>query len=277
MIDFRVDAARCTRCGACVRDCPVKIITLPKDAPPAIAPQQEAACFQCQHCLAVCPTAAISILGRDPKASRPLTPSAFPSAAQMETLSRGRRSVRQYHNENVAPDLIRALLLAASHAPTGVNHRGLTFSVVDDKDAMHRLRVKTYALLEAAAAAGRIPENVELMRRAAPEWKSRGVDLVYRGAPHLLIVATDPATACPHEDVAIALANFEMLAVCAGLGTVWCGFFKMLAELLPDLKREVGLPPDHTYYALLFGWPLVRYARTVQRDADARIRRLTLT
>lgn len=70
--------------------------------------------------------------------------------------------------------------------------------------------------------------------------------------------------------LALALAYFELMAACAGLGTVWCGLAKMTLELLPELKTDLGLAPGH-YYTMLFGVPAVRYARTVQRDDDSHI------
>ena len=70
----------------------------------------------------------------------------------------------------------------------------------------------------------------------------------------------------------LALAYFELLAQSAGLGTVWLGLLKRALEILPELKALLGLPGDHVYYAMLFGHPAVRYARTVQRRGTARLR-----
>jgi hypothetical protein len=64
------------------------------------------------------------------------------------------------------------------------------------------------------------------------------------------------------------------MAQSVGLGTVWCGLAKMVLELLPDLREVVGLAPGNYYYAMLFGLPAVRYARTVQRDGGARVKRI---
>ena len=75
--------------------------------------------------------------------------------------------------------------------------------------------------------------------------------------------------------MSIALATFELLAASAGLGTVWCGMLKMALELAPDLKPLLDLPAEGVhYYPMLFGYPAVEYARTVQRDGAATIKRL---
>ena len=67
MLQFKVDAERCSQCGLCVQDCPFGAMAM--EEYPVIP--DENACLRCQHCLAVCPTAAISILGKDPDQKPP--------------------------------------------------------------------------------------------------------------------------------------------------------------------------------------------------------------
>jgi len=92
----------------------------------------------------------------------------------------------------------------------------------------------------------------------------------------LLIVSAPPDAPCPQEDVVLALAYFELMAQAAGLGTVWCGLGKWLLEVLPTLKSSIGLAADAKYFCMVFGLPSVRYARTVQRDDAALVKRVTL-
>lgn len=276
MLRFVVDQSQCTRCGQCMFDCPLRIIEMPGAAEPFIRPENEEKCIQCQHCLAVCPAAAVSIFGRDPAQSLPLTSGSFPALDQMIALVRGRRSVRRYRDENVDPALLQRLLAALGNAPSGINRRGLTFSVIDDKAVMHRFRLKALNGLHAAEKAGRVPEQYAYLMQAAAAWFEHGVDVIFRGAPHLLVISAGPESVCPQEDVNLALATFELMAQTAGLGTVWCGLVKMTLELLPDLKSPVGLTDGQFYYPMLFGLPSFRYARTVQRDDAAHIRRIAV-
>ena len=85
-----------------------------------------------------------------------------------------------------------------------------------------------------------------------------------------------PDAPCPNQDVALALAYFELLAQSAGLGTVWWGIAQMVFMVLPDLKALIGVPVKHLYYAMLFGIPSVHYPRTVQRDNAAIVRRVKI-
>jgi Fe-S-cluster-containing hydrogenase component 2 len=276
MLEFLVNDDRCNRCGLCVSDCPARIIEQNGDDVPQISSENEENCQECQHCLAICPTAAISILGRNPADSLPVSAEVWPRFEQMMHLMRGRRSVRQYCDRNVDSDLIGRLLATVANVPTGVNSRLLTFTVVDDKEEMQRLRQRVMESLVRAAGEGRIPERFAYVEKAISAYAEHQADVIFRGAPHALIVSAPPQSPCGTEDVPLALAYFELLAQSAGLGTVWCGFLKLAFESAPELKSLVGLPPDHHYYAILFGRPAIHYARTVQCDDAMTIKRVKI-
>lgn len=276
MLQFVVSSDLCTQCGECVLDCPARIIEMSDGNAPVVLPENEAECMQCQHCLTVCPTGAISILGHDPRMSVPLDAEHLPTLDQVSVLVRGRRSVRRYKDENVDPALLERLLADAANAPTGVNARKLTFHLIDDKEVQARFRQRALERIIAADRAGSLPESARYLKRIVTLWESEGRDLLFRGAPHALIVTAPPDAPCPEQDVVIALAYFELLAQSAGLGTVWWGMLSWVLETLPDLKELLGIPADHKYYAMLFGVPSYRYARTAQRDDAARVVRITL-
>jgi nitroreductase/NAD-dependent dihydropyrimidine dehydrogenase PreA subunit len=277
MLYFSVDDKLCTRCRQCVLDCPSSIIEMDGQSPPKISRKKSIDCIECQHCLAICPTAAISILKRKPADSLPLNRALLPTFEQMNLHMRGRRSIRRYKDENVDPDLLKRILATVANAPSGVNKRKLMFSVIDDKDVMQNLRERSLEGLMAAEKAGRIPEGFDYLKEAAPEYFQNKKDIIFRSAPHALIVSAGPEALCPSEDAALALAYFELLAQSAGLGTVWWGLFKMLIMVLPELKPLIGIPDDHQYYyAMLFGMPAIKYARTVQRDDAAVVRRIVI-
>ncbi|MEW6751780.1 MAG: nitroreductase family protein [Candidatus Latescibacterota bacterium] len=273
MLRFTVNADRCKRCARCVQDCPARIIRMADGGPPAVVPQDEEACLRCQHCLAVCPQGAISVFGKIPDRSLPLTPEELPSLPQMTRLVRGRRSFRHYRDENVDRALLDGLLATLANVPTGVNRQELTFRVVDDREVMRGLRERIYCAILAAVATGGLPADGAL-ERFGRTYYDTGQDILLRGAPHALLVSAPPDAPCPREDVTLALAYFELLAQSAGLGTVWCGLLKMALEALPALKPLFELPIDHAYYPMLFGVPSLRYARTVQRDEGAVVRRI---
>jgi len=269
-LQFRVDAEKCVKCDACVNDCPSEIIHREKTVPEAAA----GGCLECQHCLAVCPEGAISVFGLKPENSLPLLDGSIPSYKQMKTFVRGRRSVRRFLDEDVSPTLIDELLADLAHAPTGCNDRDLTFSVVDNREAMGVLREKVIKAIEARQASGEVAGK--FIAGAVLAYRHGGKDVLFRGAPHLLIVSPGKKATCSHEDTILALAYFEFLAQSAGLGTTWCGVIKLAADVVPEISELLGLTPGAYFYAMMFGKPAVCYARTVQRDSAAQVRRIDL-
>lgn len=272
-MEFKVDAAACVGCGACVRDCPVHVLALGSDGKPAVKTGKEDACIHCQHCLAVCPKAAISVCGKDPVGSRPLAGMDLPSASQMENLLYARRSIRCYQPRNVERNLIDRLLAVLANVPTGCNAQDLTFNVVYDKEQMDALREKVVETIAKTPMPHMLPRFIAV---PAIAYRHNKVDEFFRGAPHLLVVSAGKRSTTPNEDCIAALAYFDLLAQSFGLGTTWCGYLKMVTDIVPPVKFLFGLALDTPYYAMLFGYPAVRYVRTVQRDDAARVRGISL-
>lgn len=272
-LDFSVDADRCTRCGECVADCPARIIAM-QEGLPTIAPDKEEACYRCQHCLAICPTGAVSILGLKPGNSRPLA-GAYPDPDKLETLIKGRRSVRRYKPENLEPELLQRLLDVAWHAPTGVNSRDVLFTVIDDREKLAAVREEVMAGLGRLVREEQLPQGMEFFAGFVSLWEEKQVDILFRGAPHLLIASAPRQGACPLPDCLIALSYFELFAQSLGVGTVWNGLTKWaISDLLPETRQRLGIPEDHIIgYVMSFGRPAFRYQRTVQRGA-ARVNRV---
>jgi nitroreductase/NAD-dependent dihydropyrimidine dehydrogenase PreA subunit len=267
---FVVNDDSCTQCGMCAADCPNDVIAIEKDLPD-IVPEHADDCIECQHCLAVCPTGALSVFGVDPQKSIPLASGAFPTREQMKALVRGRRSVRQFRPGDVEPALVADLLSDLAHAPTGCNDRALEFLVIDSRREMDALRERVVSAVEAGIREKR--QMPEFLVTAAEAYRRDGTDQFFRGAPHLLVVSAAQSASCGAQDVILALAYFELLAQCSGLGTTWCGFLDFTAAAVPEVRALLGLSPDAPFYSMMFGYPAIRYARTVQRDAAAKIRR----
>jgi nitroreductase/NAD-dependent dihydropyrimidine dehydrogenase PreA subunit len=263
MLQFEVDAELCAACGLCADDCPTKIINM-ETGQPAIAPEREENCLRCQHCMAVCPSGAISIMGVRPEQMQPV-PERFPDLPALETLIRGRRSVRHYKDENVDPVVLAHLLEVAWQAPTGKNDRQVQLTVVDDREKMAALRAKVMRGIGSLAEKNAMPEKLAFFANFARKWEEHGTDIIFRGAPHLLIATAPASCATPTADCLIALSTFDLFAQAHGLGTAWVGYGNWAIDVLvPEVKQELGIPADHVFgYCMIFGMPAVQYARTV--------------
>jgi nitroreductase/NAD-dependent dihydropyrimidine dehydrogenase PreA subunit len=273
MLDFVIDREKCSKCGECVKDCPVGIIVMDQDFPRIDADKADR-CLQCQHCLTVCPTGAVSILGKKPEDSIALLGN-LPNAAQVETLLKGRRSVRRFQPEPVDSATIDRLLTIAAHAPTGVNNRGVLFTVVEDQATMDKIRHETMEGVREALAQGNLPKRLRFFGGILKAWDN-GVDVVFRRAPHLLVASAPVDAPCPEADGYIALSYFELMAHAMGLGALWLGLARWaMMDIAPQVSEKLGLPASHKLvYLMLFGKPAVTYHRTVQRDQDLKVNRL---
>ncbi len=263
MLQFRVDEERCVQCGECSLDCPAGVIAL--NPFPEIG--DEEGCLRCQHCLAICPTAALSILGLDPEASTPLAGN-LPEPARLATLIKGRRAVRRYQEGDLAPELIDELLEVACHAPTGVNARAVLFTVIRQRAVLARLREELIASLAALKEKGGLPAGRagKYLGWVVKAWREEGKDILFRGAPHLLITSAPADAPCPLQDSLIALTTFDLFAHAKGVGTVWDGICMMALAACPEAVARLGIPENHILgYAMAFGEPAVTYQRTVQR------------
>lgn len=273
MLDLVIDEAKCTRCEQCVRDCPLAVLVMGQGVP-AVGEDKAEKCIACQHCLAVCPTGALRIFGLDPADSLPLA-GHLPDPSALETLIKGRRSIRRFKPEPVDAETIAQLLRIATHAPTGVNARKVMFTVVEDPQAMEQVKLATMDALRKAVQEERLPKGKEFYGGILRAW-DKGADILFRKAPHLLLVSAEADAPTPVADGFIALTTFELMAASLGLGTLWDGLATWaMFELDPGLVGRLGVPASHKpVYVMLFGKSAVSYHRTVQRDGDLKVNRV---
>lgn len=266
MLDLTIDVETCIGCGQCASDCPAMIIGM-ETGIPTIAKDLEPFCIRCMHCVAICSEGSVSLLGYGPQEGLELSSGNLPDPKQVELLIKKRRSIRNYQDDNIDPSIIEKLLEVASHAPSGHNDRELLYTVVEDKGIVYDLREEAILGLEKLIEAGELPEGMEMFNDIIAAWKDTGNDILFRGAPHLLIVSALDESASPLQDCIIALTTFEFYAGSRGIGTIWNGLATLtISELVPSLKTRLGIPEDHKIgYVMGFGYPAIQYERTINR------------
>lgn len=95
-------------------------------------------------------------------------------------------------------------------------------------------------------------------------------DMLFCGAPHLLIPHAPLGAGEPVQDVLIAAAYFELLCASRGLGAVMMTFPLDALENMPEVKALLEIPENHYAGVIIgFGHPEIRYARGAQRTLDA--------
>ena len=165
----------------------------------------------------------------------------------MEALIRGRRSVRNYQDKNIESSVMERLLQVSWQAPTDVNARGVLFTVADNKKAMDRLRIAVMNRLAELVHYDILSEPLEFFAGFVKLWEEQEIDILFRGAPHIIITSAPKNCPCPEQDCIIALSYFELFAQGLGQGRAWDGLAKLaFSELMPEFSEKLGIPSDHT-------------------------------
>lgn len=134
--EIRINTQLCNGCGLCVSVCSDSSLTLENDK----ARRSSLSLFECigcGHCMAICPTGAVEIYGRE------LSPEdvyKLPNQQQasdyehlLATLQR-RRSIREFEEKPVEPEIIEKILIAAKTAPMGLPPSDVNVLIFAGKD-----------------------------------------------------------------------------------------------------------------------------------------------
>ncbi len=259
--NFKVDVEKCIHCGLCAKDCIAKIIELDENKVPQMTKPER--CLGCQHCLAICPVGAISVCGKNPDDSDKIYTQ---NSDMILNLIKSRRSDRNYKQENVDKEKMDKLKDMLSWVPTGCNFHGMNFHFIDDIEVMNEFREHVNTKLINALTQKPIKavaENFSHYTKAL----INGEDIIFRGAPHMLVVSNSVKAPCSKEDAIIALSYFELYAQSMGLGTCWCGLAQTCMMLFPELSEYLEIKDGYqSSYVMLFGAKDVNYSRTTQNE-----------
>ena len=294
----KVDPDECIRCGACVDECPFRLLEMatidslpaPRDIEWRSAQER---CINCGHCAAVCPTDALTVYPT-PHSTIPRVP--LPAGVperqgpeecpliraqlrvtpeQVDQQLMARRTHRAYRDRQVPRETLAELIRVASYAPTPHNGQLARWLVISDRDKIRRIG---QSIIDFMKNSTRAPEA-----GTAPSWDYRGTDSdvivdlwekgedsVFRGAPHLIIVYGPDflkGARVLQTQFAMNLTFLELAAYARGLATVWVGFLMAAFELWPPLAEAVGLPEGQAIYADMgIGYPKNAYRRIPLRN-----------
>jgi len=232
MEKLNVNESACRSCGKCAEICPMAIIAL-DDAGHPYKREGGAECMDCGHCAAICPEGAIiSMLGEQDAGRR----------EDFLPFMKRRRSCRKFRKESVPTELIDRALDAARYAPSAKNTQPVEWTVISDTAAIQSL---AKALFEKGRA------NPELARRYA--FVDGDEDPIFRSAPVLVAVHSDPKNVLFPGDGIIAATCFDLAAQALGLGTCWSGTAFSATDAV---KRLARIPEHHNLHAVfMLGFP----------------------
>ncbi|MDO4647216.1 MAG: nitroreductase family protein [Eubacteriales bacterium] len=271
---FEVDRDKCIGCGQCIKVCPGAVLEMDKDNKPVMKEFDAFGwngCWKCEHCLAVCPVGAISIFHHKPEESMTQLP-VKETAPVIKSVIANRHTCRRFIDKDVSADVVNELMDLLANAPNGGNKQQVEFTLIDDKDAMKEFRDLAYTRMDELATEGIYPEgfdkaSFEDMKR----WeKTVRPDMLFCGAPHLLIPHVPLGKGEPVPDAIVASAYFEILCNGMGLGCAMLTFPLGVLNTMPEVKKMLNIPEDHYIPMLLaFGYPEIKYRRGVQKKMDS--------
>jgi len=156
-------------------------------------------------------------------------------------LFRRRRSIRFFRPEQVPDEVLRKLLEPVGYSPTGVNACGLRVACFRGPDVAGLLLGPLRRFLRplwkcgllrlGAAAAGMSGQVRRLLE---------GEDLVFRGAPLVLVFLVPRRNPTWRSDAAIAASLVMIQAQALGLGSLWNGVAEKAWPLVREWHRPAG-------------------------------------
>lgn len=178
----------------------------------------------------------------------------------MEAL-RGRRTIRDYTAEGVAPAVVGELIQAAILAPSSMNHQPWAFVVIEGAERLAgysaRAKDAMLAILPGGPALAKLREHL-----VDPSF-----DIFYH-APVLVAVYATLAEFQAKEDCCLAAQNLMLAAHARGLGTGWIGLARPWLDSA-EVKAELGVPADWSAVApLIVGHPKAAAAPTPRAAAN---------
>jgi len=279
----------CSGCGLCLRICPDNTFSI-NDGKAEVTGSK---CLQCGHCLAICPENAISVKNIDPDNfnfnsfklnDHWLEWGAF-DTAELVRLMASRRSCRNFLDKPLSREILEDLVKIGITAPSGTNSQKWTFTVLEhraqvvkfgDRVALFFERLnkmaanpllRLYSKVFSDGILGRYYQRYhDSVSRGLKKWKEEGRDLLFHGAPAVILVGSAPGASCPAEDALLATQNILLGAHALGLGSCLIGFAVTAMKRDPAIKDILAISRDEEIYSVIaLGHPDEQYRRLTGR------------
>ena len=255
-----VDPAKCTKCGLCVKVCPIMLIAVGESGFPEMDPHRAPQCLECGQCALFCPAKANSLTFLRNEEMTDAASLKLPSKDEALNLLKTRRSTLRYKKEPVPKAVVDEIFGAVRMAPTAENSQKVRWVLSDDPKKTDEIRNLMLCWLRGEIFKDPVSQlalfGAQIIARA-----KQGEDILLRGAPQVALAVVPGDYEWP-EDGAVALTYFELAAHGCGVGVCWGGFLTIAVRKFPELREFLGIKEDERICgAQMFGWPAAKPAR----------------
>ena len=171
-----------------------------------------------------------------------------------------RRSIRNFQETPVAPDMITSILSDSILAPSAGNEQPWKFIIVSNREMIDRISgVCKKSMLD------RIAANPNDYAKKYEKMLQKESFHIFYHAPVVIYIVGERGLKNLYVDCALAASYLMMSATSKGLGSCWVNFGTEIHD--PALRNELGLAKDHQVVApIALGYPVKIPAVPRRRD-----------
>ena len=160
-----------------------------------------------------------------------------------------RRSIRDFQDKEVSPELVREIIQDACMAPSAGNGQPWKFIVIQNRDWIRRLSEESKKNI--LSQIEKDPNSP--LKKYEAALRDRDFNVFYN-APCLVYIAGPRDARSFAVDCALAACYFMLAATARGLGTCWIALGAELRD--PLILKAVGLPEGCRIVApIILGYP----------------------
>jgi nitroreductase len=160
-----------------------------------------------------------------------------------------RRSVRDYEEREVSPDLIKQIINDSIQAPSASNIQPWSFVIIYNKEMIKRISDSSKSTILAGIEGD--PDSP--MKGYAEVLRNKNFNVFYN-APCLVLIVGRLKGATIAFDCALLASYFMFSATSRGLGTCWIAQGAEVRD--PEILKEIGIPEGYRIYVpLIVGYP----------------------
>lgn len=277
-MNIAIESTSCIKCSRCVKACPCDIF-FQKEAKSNIELQYLDYCIACGQCVAICPQDCIQHEVFPLDTVHSIDRDSLPSAEQVISLLRIRRSNRILSRKEVPLDKIEQIVEAAYRAPTSSNSQMVEFTVVTSADKLQKIEELTVGIFQGLLnklnnfivrpiikmIQPDLLHYIPVVQRMKADLEA-GHSPILRGGRALIFIHTPKADMFGCENANLAYQNASIMAESLGVSQIYMGYIciAIKQDRKKRIQKELGI--DQQIHAVMsLGIPSSTFSRYIDK------------